>query len=39
MQLPRLVRNLLYDERWLVILVMIILSVHVIGLIGIMIFY
>ena len=39
LHLGRLVRNLLYDERWLVFLVMVILAAHVIGLIVIVIFY
>jgi hypothetical protein len=39
LHLGRILRNLLYDERWLVFIVMLILGAHVIGLIVIVIFY
>ena len=37
--LPRFLRNILNDERWLVFLVMLILAAHVIGLVVIVLFY
>ena len=37
--LPRFLRNILNDERWLVFIVMLILAAHVIGLIVIVLFY
>ena len=39
LHLGRLLRTLLYDERWLVFIVMLILAAHVIGLIVIVLFY
>ena len=37
--LPRFLRNILNDERWLVFIVMFILAAHVIGLLVIVLFY
>ena len=37
--LGRLLRSILYDERWLVFIVMLILAAHVIGLLVIVLFY
>lgn len=35
----QLLRHLLYDERWLVLVVMTILAAHVVGLFVILVFY
>jgi len=37
--LPRFLRSILNDERWLVFLVMFILAAHVVGLVVIVLFY